>query len=451
MPAESSPTLGDRGGSDDRASTAPATEDGRARSILLLLAACVALLMTGFGIVLPVFGRRLPELGGGVDALGILTMAFAVGQTLFAPVAGSLGDRFGRRPIVVAALGGIVLANVAFLLARDVPVYIAIRLVEGAITAGLLPAAMAAVGDLVPEHRRARWTGIIMGSYGAGFIFGPALGGLLYDTSGFAAPFLMSAALGLTGLIWALIKLPETRPDRALAAATTGRRRGWQGRFWASLPRPLAVLAALLFLDFIGTFAFAFIEPELIFYFYQDLGYSTTHFGVIIGAYGIAMVAGQASLGGVSDRLSRRLAIAIGFLLLIPFYAALIVTGAFPILFAAALLAGLGVALVLPALSALYLDITAEDHRSRILGLKESAAAFGGVTGPLLVALVSRWTTPRGVFAIATALTVLSIAVALGALPRSRRGRRGGPDPDGRSGSDGPISPEKLVLSNSDL
>ncbi|HEX2173684.1 MAG TPA: MFS transporter, partial [Dehalococcoidia bacterium] len=311
-------------------SATPAPEDGRARSILLLLAASVALLMTGYGIVLPVFGKRLPELGGGVDALGFLTMAFAVGQTLFAPISGSFGDRFGRRPVVLVSLSGIILANAAFLVARDVPVYVAIRFVEGAITAGLLPASMAIVGDLVPEHRRAKWAGIIMSSYGAGFIFGPAAGGLLYDAFGFAAPFVASAGMGLAALLFALVKLPETRPVRVapVAAAAEGRA-GRIGSLWASLPRPIYVLAMLLYFDFVGMFAFAFVEPPLVFHIYGTLGYSTTHFGLIISAYGLAMVVGQALLGGLSDRFARKLAIASGFLLCVPFYLVFILTDQF--------------------------------------------------------------------------------------------------------------------------
>ena len=73
----------------------------RARNIILLLAACVALMMTGFGIIMPVFARRLGELGSGVEGLGLMTMSFALAQFLAAPVMGSLADRYGRRPFIL--------------------------------------------------------------------------------------------------------------------------------------------------------------------------------------------------------------------------------------------------------------------------------------------------------------------------------------------------------------
>ena len=76
-----------------------------AHTIVFLLAASVGLMMTGYGIVMPVFARRLDELGAGVAALGFMTMAFALAQFALAPFMGNLADRFGRRPLVLLALG----------------------------------------------------------------------------------------------------------------------------------------------------------------------------------------------------------------------------------------------------------------------------------------------------------------------------------------------------------
>ena len=398
------------------------------RQVLLLLAASVALMMTGFGIIFPVFGKRLGELGSGVEALGLMSMAFAVAQLLLAPVMGSLADRFGRRPIVLVSLGGFALANVAFLLVDSAVGYIAVRFFEGAITAGLLPAAMGVVADTVPEDERARWTGIVMGSYGLGIIFGPALGGLLYEGWGFAAPFAVSAGLALCGLVLAAALVPETRvvgrgsrvasgPDSRPTTRDPGL------ALVAALPRPLYVFGTLLLLDFLAVFIFAFVEPQMVFFFYDDLGFSATQFGVIVGGYGLTMTVGQVALGRLSDRFGRSPIIAVGFLLNVAFYLGLTVTRDFSLLLGLAVVAGLGTALLEPALSAFYLDVTAEAHRGRVMGFKESAAALGGVAGPLAVALASGWLGPRGIFMVAGALPVLAALVATTVLARSGRRR----------------------------
>lgn len=385
---------------------------GQIHRLIILLAASVGLMMTGYGLVMPVFARRLEELGSGVEALGFMTMAFALSQFVLAPFMGGLADRFGRRLLIIVALGGFALANIAFMLAQSTGALIGIRLFEGAITAGLLPASMAVVGDIVSEKERARWIGTLMGSYSAGFIFGPAAGGFLYDHWGFVAPFAASAGLALMGLALAILLVPETRSVAMLQRQVN--QPVAPGEHWlTALPRPLYILMTLLLLDFIAVFGFAFIEPRMVFYFYDTLAFTTTQFGLIVGAYGLAMVLGQLTLGRLSDQYGRAPIIALGFSINIAFYLSLTVFNHFGLIFITAVIAGLGNALLMPALSAYYIDITREESRSGILGLKESAAALGGVAGPLIVALVNPWTTAHQVFTFSGVAMVAAAGLAL--------------------------------------
>lgn len=394
------------------------TPPGRARTIILLLAASVALMMTGFGIIMPVFARRLGEFGDGVEALGVMTMAFALTQLIAAPIAGSWADRWGRRPFVLVALAAFMLTNIGYLLAKTTPMFILVRALGGLFTAGLFPAAMGIVADIVPEDQRARWIGIVMGGYGAGFVFGPVLGGFLYDGWGFAAPFTTSAGLAFLGLTAAAILVPETRPQQVRRRAALRKRRDTavhppQSSLWQTLPRPLTVFASLVFIDFIGAFAFAFVEPQMVFYFYEDLGWSTLQFGVVVGIYGLAMVFGQTVLGQSSDRYGRKPVIVIGVLMSTILYISLAYVRAFPLIVVSAITAGLGSALIAPALSAFILDITAEQHRGRIVGIKESALALGGVLGPLLVAVMTNITSPQGIFVTAGGLVLSGAILAI--------------------------------------
>ena len=326
----------------------------RARSTILLLAASVGIVMTGYGIIMPVFARRLGEFGSGVEALGLMTMSFALAQFVAAPFMGTLADRFGRRPLILTALGAYVVANIGFLLAPTVAVFTAIRALEGALTAGLFPAAMGVVGDVVPDRQRAQWVGIVMGSYGAGFIFGPVIGGVLYDGWGFAAPFVASAVLAAAALAAASVLVPETRPREARRRAALRRQQAAaQGltaseTVWSSLPRPLYFFGTLLALDFGGVFAFAYVEPQMVFYFYDELGWSTVRFGVVAGVYGLAMVIGQAGLGKASDRFGRKPIILVGLLLTTTFYFGVGFITSFPLMLLVALAAGMGGALMAP-------------------------------------------------------------------------------------------------------
>ena len=383
------------------------------KRILYFLAACIALTMTGYGIVMPVFAKRIGELGSGVQALGLMTMSFAFAQFLLSPFMGSFADRFGRRPLILIALAGEVIANGAYLYAQSVPLYIAIRFFQGGISAGLLPATLGVVGDRVPEDQHAQWTGVIMASYAAGFIFGPALGGFLFDHWGYIAPFAISGILAFLALVLAVVMVPETRP----AAASSQKLKPVPGRtkwreIWASLPRPLYLFATLLLIDFIATFAFAFIEPQMALYFYNELSLTPTQLGLIVGGYGLATLLGQAFLGKLSDNYGRKPIIIVGLLLNSTLFLGLIFVKSFVLLFPVAVLAGLGDALFIPAIAASYLDIAKPEHISRVMGIKGSGAALAGVVGPLLVAIVSAWMTPAAIFAISAGVTLLAILLA---------------------------------------
>jgi MFS family permease len=391
---------------------------GRARKIILLLSASVALMMTGYGIIMPVFARRLGEFGDGVEELGFLTMSFALAQLVGAPIWGGVADRRGRRPIILLALSAVTLAYIGYLFAPNTAVFITVRAAAGFLTAGLFPAAMGVVADIVPEDQRARWVGIVMGSYAVGMIFGPVMGGFLYDTWGYGAPFILSAVVAFLALLAAIFMIPETRSRQTrwrqiLRARRSDPRMPQKKSLWAVLPRPLYIIGTLLFIDFIGSFGFAFVEPQMIFYFYDELLWTTIQFGVVVGAYGVVMVLGQMFLGKLSDSWGRKPIILLGLIPNLFFYVGLATLTDYNSMILVAALAGMGNAIMSPAISAFYLDISAGEHRSRVVGVRESSLALGGVMGPLAVTAIAPFTTPQGIFWIAGAIGLFSLLIGV--------------------------------------
>ena len=226
-------------------------EPNRIRTIILLLSGSVALMMTGYGLVMPVFARRLSEFGDGVEELGLMTMSFALAQMIGAPLMGGLADSRGRRPLILLALTTVTLQYIGYILAPSTLFFILIRGAAGFLSAGLFPASMGVVADLVAEDRRARWAGIIMGSYAVGMIFGPVIGGLLYDAFGYAAPFILSAVVAFLALIAAFLLIPETRTLEAriremLRARHARPQQVEKTTIWDALPRPLYIFITLL-------------------------------------------------------------------------------------------------------------------------------------------------------------------------------------------------------------
>src|SRR5215467_11125906 len=167
----------------------------RMRTALVLLAGCIALLMTGFGIIVPVFPQRLEALGLGAETLALMEGAFGLGMFLLSTPLGTLADRIGRKPIVLISLAGFIVTNLVLGTVTLPQFFILIRFIEGAMISGLMPASMAMVGDSVPREHQSRWIGFILTAQAAGLALGPGIGGFLSQALGFSSPFFLSAML----------------------------------------------------------------------------------------------------------------------------------------------------------------------------------------------------------------------------------------------------------------
>jgi len=167
--------------------------------VTLALAACMALQMTSFVMILPLFARRLSDFGAEVDALGRSALAYALAATLAAPFLGSLADRIGRRPLVLGSLAIYAVAFTGFLVAGSAEVFVIVRGLAGGFTAGLIPAVMGIVADIAPVDRRARYVGVVNGGASLGWVIGPLIGGALYDRWGYVVPFGMSVGIAALG------------------------------------------------------------------------------------------------------------------------------------------------------------------------------------------------------------------------------------------------------------
>lgn len=104
----------------------------KAQNVVFALAVCLALQMTSFVMILPLFSRRFTAFGAGVEALSASALAYALTSTVAAPFMGALADRFGRRPLVLGPLAVYVLAFSGYLLAPDATWFIGLRGAAGA-------------------------------------------------------------------------------------------------------------------------------------------------------------------------------------------------------------------------------------------------------------------------------------------------------------------------------
>lgn len=167
----------------------------------------------GFGIILPVMPELLMEVSGESLAAsatygGWLLFAYAAMQFFFAPILGNLSDAYGRRPVLLVSL--LVLAGNYFVmgLAESLTLLFIGRIASG-IGAGTMSALNAYIADTVPAEQRAQYFGLLGAAFGAGFIIGPVLGGVLAEF-GSRVPFFATGGLVLCSLLLSLFLLPES-------------------------------------------------------------------------------------------------------------------------------------------------------------------------------------------------------------------------------------------------
>src|SRR5262249_3975284 len=116
---------------DTTLTTPPVTQPKPLTTALAFLSACIALLMTGFGMIVPVFPQRVAALGRGAGTLALMEGAFALGMVLFSTPIATLADRIGRKPIVLLSLAGFIVTNLVLATVNLALVFILIRFVEG--------------------------------------------------------------------------------------------------------------------------------------------------------------------------------------------------------------------------------------------------------------------------------------------------------------------------------
>ena len=179
---------------------------------LVVIFTAIVLDAIGIGLIFPILPLLLKEVTHSADiapTIGVMTALYAVVQFIFAPVLGALSDRIGRRPVLLISLAGAAINYLFLAFAPSLWMLFLGRAIAG-LTSANVSVASAYITDISPEEKRARRFGLINGMFGAGFIIGPVLGGVLGDYW-LRLPFIAAAALNACNLLLAFFMLPESR------------------------------------------------------------------------------------------------------------------------------------------------------------------------------------------------------------------------------------------------
>ncbi|BCO11810.1 MFS transporter [Aeromonas hydrophila] len=178
----------------------------------------LGLLALGLATLLPMLAGSmasmlLPALGADFAvpfaSLQWVLVAYLLGLTCLTVVAGRLGDRFGRRRLLLWGMGLFVLASLLCALAPTIGWLLAARVLQGAGAACMLVLSLAMMGQLVSPARRGRGMGLLGTLSACGTALGPSFGGLLLDIAGWQPAFLVLLPIGLLALVCGLFGLPR--------------------------------------------------------------------------------------------------------------------------------------------------------------------------------------------------------------------------------------------------
>ena len=188
--------------------------DRRLAPLLVALMAGLLLSELDQSMVAAALPTMVDELDGVGDLMWVNT-AYLLAATGVLPLYGALGDRWGRRPVILAALGLIMIGSVVGALASGMSVLILARVIQGVGAGGMLVLVQAAVADVLPVRDRAPVMSVIGAVFGLAAVGGPLLGGWLAEGPGWRWTFWINLPVGGLALVAGWWLLPR-RPTGAV-------------------------------------------------------------------------------------------------------------------------------------------------------------------------------------------------------------------------------------------
>ncbi|QCB53202.1 MFS transporter [Sphingopyxis sp. PAMC25046] len=381
----------------------------------------------GFGIIMPVLPQLVMEVGKidlphAIEVGAWIGLVMAVATFIASPVLGNLSDHFGRRRVLLLALGGLAVDYALLTIVETLPWLFVARALSG-IFGGSYAAAQAAIADITAPQERARNFGFVGAAFGIGFVAGPAIGGFLGEMSP-RAPFVAAAILAAANMLYGLFIFPETLPPERRRAFDWRRANplgAWQTM--RALPGMDGV-AGVLVLWQIASLVYPMTWS---FYCIAQLGWTPGMIGASLAAVGVMIALGQVFVVGPAvARFGERDAATLGILVAVAVYVSYAFTtstiGAFLLLIPVALQAP-----VQPSLMAMMSRRATAETQGEVQGISAMAMGLGQLVAPLLLTGTMAYFTadkapvhfPGAAFIVAAIFGLLAIAM-LRRLPRAQ-------------------------------
>jgi multidrug resistance protein len=249
--------------------------------------------MVAYSVAVPVLPDLSRKLGASPTLIGLLFASFGVTLLIVSMPMGAVSDRIGRKGPMVGGLVALAAATTLFAFANSLPWLFAARLVQGAADAVTWVVGFALLADLYDRDERGRVMGLVMAGTNFAFMFGPSIGGWLYESGGMRLPFLFVAALALAGaaaFLW--FEIPHSRvPHDPVPIGAVLR-----------VPAVAACAAAVV----AASATIAMLEPVLPLFLTARIGIGPARVGLIFGIGAVASTALHPIYGRLVNRFGAR-------------------------------------------------------------------------------------------------------------------------------------------------
>jgi len=357
------------------------------RRNLFVMWICQFIAMLGMSLVIPFLPLFVRELGitdvnetakwSGFVFSGPFVLSF-----FLVPFWGYLGDKYGRKLMVIRAIFGLALAQLFIGFSQNVYQLLAARLVQGAIS-GFLPASLALISTTTPKEKTGYALGILQTATSAGTVLGPFFGGTLADTIGIRPIFYLVAGIcSLSGLlVISLVRENKIQEDT---------QKKFSVRHNLNYIFQFKQLKILLLLIVIAQTGVGFIQPLFALYVETlniDKNYLATTAGVLYGIMGIFTVIAAPFWGKLSEKFQpRKLLMTAAIIGSICYASHFFLHNPIPVIIVRAFL-GFALGGILPIIYTLVSHNTPLDRRGGILGFASSSQILGNLLGPTLSGL----------------------------------------------------------------
>lgn len=354
----------------------------------------VLLDVMGFGLIIPCQPFLAEHFGATPATVTLLGTIYALMQFIFAPLWGAASDRIGRRGILLCTIFLTMIGHSLFAAASSLAMLFISRGLAG-IGAANISTAQAVLADTNPTNERSRAMAIVGVAFGLGFVFGPALGGVLFlfDTK---APAIMGALLAALNLALVYLKLPETRQANTRGNHQRIKLRDLRHTNREILPLIVSTLLFVIAFSLMEHSIGLFIESKWVVGTLGNHMHEATKLtsGFLV-AVGITAIIAQGYFVRKWLKTHREttlifwgLATVACSLILIPILG---YVGSYPLF----LLTGIGLAfgsgMYNPSMAGLVSISASDDTQGRSLALNQSAAALGRIIGPTVAGTLFTW------------------------------------------------------------